>query len=262
MPKLSIITVNYNNAAGLEKTMHSVFSQIFTGYEYIIIDGGSTDNSKELIVKDASKLAWWVSEKDNGVYDAMNKGITVATGDYCMFLNSGDYLTDNNVLLNFDKAPAGNEADIYYGNIHLEDAGKQIKPHTYPSAMTLDFWKNYTINHQATFIKSTLFKEAGLYELTYSLAADYAFFLKCFIYGKQFVHINNELVYYTLDGASSVQQEIYQQQMKQAWNDIVPGYLNNLFVENKVHHSFMKHRIMAMAKKLQEKYNRLKGIFN
>ncbi len=88
MLKLSIITINLNNLAGLQKTMQSVFEQTFTDYEYIVIDGGSTDGSKEYIEQHSDKLAYWVSEKDKGIYNAMNKGIIKAGGDYLLFLNS------------------------------------------------------------------------------------------------------------------------------------------------------------------------------
>ena len=88
---LSIITVNLNNLTGLQKTMQSVFEQTFTNYEYIIIDGGSTDGSKEWIAQHADKLAYWVSEKDGGVFNAQNKGIVKSKGEYLLFLNSGDY---------------------------------------------------------------------------------------------------------------------------------------------------------------------------
>ncbi|MEO6719099.1 MAG: glycosyltransferase family 2 protein [Ferruginibacter sp.] len=262
MPLLSIITVNYNNATGLQKTLQSVFAQTFTGYEYIIIDGGSTDRSKALIGEYADRLAYWVSEKDNGVYDAMNKGISIAKGNYTMFLNSGDFLLDENVLLKFSNQPVERKAAIYYGNMKIEAENNTMKAHTYPPLLTLDFWEHYTINHQASFIKTLLFKELGLYDTGYTLAADYAFFLKCFVYGKQFEHIDHELVYYKSDGLSSVNSAVYQQQMKQAWNSIVPAYVQVLYKENKDHALLMKHRLMSLAKNLQNKYSRLKSFFN
>ena len=97
MPKLSIITINLNNAQGLEKTIKSVVSQTYSDYEYIIIDGASTDGSVDVIQEYRNKITYWVSEPDTGIYNAMNKGILKATGEYCQFLNSGDILVDNNV---------------------------------------------------------------------------------------------------------------------------------------------------------------------
>ncbi len=95
---LSIITVNRNNDTGLKKTIDSVISQTYNDFEFIIIDGASTDSSAELIRKYSSYLSYWISEPDNGTYHAMNKGIRVSAGDYCLFLNSGDYLLDDKVL--------------------------------------------------------------------------------------------------------------------------------------------------------------------
>ncbi|MDR2910496.1 MAG: glycosyltransferase [Bacteroidales bacterium] len=94
--KLSIITINLNNVAGLQKTIESVVKQTFTDYEYIVIDGGSTDGSADIIKQHANKITYWVSEPDKGIYNAMNKGIRVAKGEYCLFLNSGDWLINSN----------------------------------------------------------------------------------------------------------------------------------------------------------------------
>ncbi len=88
--KLSIITINKNNAYGLRKTIQSVINQTYSNIEYIIIDGASTDGSIDVIKKFEDKIDWWASEPDTGIYNAMNKGIKIATGDYCQFLNSGD----------------------------------------------------------------------------------------------------------------------------------------------------------------------------
>lgn len=100
--KVSIITVNFNNAVGLERTIESVVRQPKELYEYIIIDGGSTDGSVEIIKKYEQYVTYWTSEKDNGIYDAMNKGIKEASGDFCNFLNSGDCYHDARVLSNLN----------------------------------------------------------------------------------------------------------------------------------------------------------------
>ena len=117
--KLSIITVNLNNCDGLQKTIDSVVSQTFKDFEWIVIDGGSTDGSKELIEQYADHFTYWVSEPDKGIYNAMNKGIRVAKGDYLQFLNSGDYLYDRTTL---EKCLLPqNNADVIYGNLYLTD---------------------------------------------------------------------------------------------------------------------------------------------
>ena len=112
---LSIITINYNNAAGLEKTIKSVISQTCKRYEFIIIDGGSKDGSKDIIEKYQDQITYWVSEPDNGIYNAMNKGVKVAKGEYCIFMNSGDIFVDNDVIR--DVFNIGFSADIITGGI-------------------------------------------------------------------------------------------------------------------------------------------------
>src|SRR5574339_979809 len=113
MTKISIITVNYNDKAGLEKTLRSVTSQTLKDFEYVVIDGGSNDGSKELIESYADKIDYWVSEPDKGVYSAMNKGIKAATGEFVIFMNGGDLFYDTQVLENVQKMLVA-EYDIYY----------------------------------------------------------------------------------------------------------------------------------------------------
>jgi glycosyltransferase involved in cell wall biosynthesis len=98
MPKLSIITINYNNVKGLEKTINSVVNQSYNDFEYIIIDGGSTDGSVDIIKKHENKIVFWVSEPDNGIYDALNKGVKHSNGEYLLFLNGDDCLIDDAIL--------------------------------------------------------------------------------------------------------------------------------------------------------------------
>lgn len=262
MPDISIITINYNNCEGLQKTMESVLAQSFTAYEYIIIDGGSTDGSNKYIEQHADKLSYSVSEKDEGVYDAMNKGICRASGKFIMFLNSGDYLVDDNTLMLAQKHVAKSNADIYYGNIRVEDRSHSTSSITYPSELTLHFWEHSTINHQASFIKAALYKKLEMYETEYTLAADYAFFLKCFFYGKTFEHINEALVNYRLDGKSSINNNVYISQMNAAWKKIIPAYLDTLYRENESHSLLMKHTLMKLAKNINHKYKGFKNIFH
>ena len=113
MKKVSVITVNYNNADGLKRTLESLFAQTFTDYESIVIDGGSTDGSREIIENFADRITYWVSEPDGGIYHAMNKGIRQATGLYYNFMNSGDLFEDPTVLENiFASDPT---EDILFG---------------------------------------------------------------------------------------------------------------------------------------------------
>lgn len=197
MPKLSIITVNLNNAEGLQKTIKSVVSQIFTDYEYIIIDGGSTDGSVDVIKKYADKITYWVSEPDKGIYNAMNKGIRVAKGEYCQFLNSGDYLVDENVLANVFSL--GFNEDIVYGDILVN--GNILKSRY---ILNLFFFINETIPHPASFIKKELFKKHGLYNEDLIIASDWEFFLKTIIFRKcSYKYIAMKIVSFDLNGISN-----------------------------------------------------------
>lgn len=178
MPKLSIITVNYNNHEGLKKTVQSVFAQTFTDYEYLIIDGGSDDGSKAFIENSADKLVFWVSEKDTGVYDAMNKGIAKAKGEYLLFLNSGDFLLDDNVLQNvFTENPS---KDIIYCDLYWEIDGNKVHQ-PYPDALSFEHFVEKELPHQASFIKKELFTIVGFYDTQYKIIADWKFFILAII---------------------------------------------------------------------------------
>lgn len=181
--KLSIITVCFNNKKGLVKTLESVEKQVFRDFEFIVIDGGSTDGTNEILSKNQSLFSYWVSEKDNGIYHAMNKGILKAKGEYCLFLNSGDYLADPTVLS--DVFLGTDDSDIIYGNII------KVKPHyrrliKYPSSLSFyDFYKEVAaIHHQASFIKRNLFELYGLYNEELVINADWDFFFRTIIVKK------------------------------------------------------------------------------
>lgn len=152
MIKLSIITINYNNVSGLRKTIESVKSQTFQDYEWIVIDGGSTDGSKELIEENKQYFSYWVSEPDKGIYDAMNKGTVLAQGEYCQFLNSGDYLIAPDTLAKIFSKPL--QADVIYGDVWFIKDNKVIEKRTYPDQMTLSFLFRSPLGHQATFVKT------------------------------------------------------------------------------------------------------------
>jgi len=178
--KISIITVCYNNKCGLEKTIESVKTQTYKDYEFIIVDGASSDGTLDLIAENKSYITNWISEKDTGIYQAMNKGILLAKGEYCLFLNSGDYLA-NNRALEYIFNPS-TEADIIYGNVI------KVKPHyrrliKYSAALTLyDFYRTTAaIHHQASFIKRELFEKYGLFREDLQINGDWEFFFRTII---------------------------------------------------------------------------------
>ncbi len=202
--RLSIITINFNNKNGLQKTIESVVNQTYANYEYIIIDGGSTDGSKEIIEKYSDKLTFWVSEKDNGVYHAMNKGIKRAKGQYCFFLNSGDWLASEDI---FEKVTTLNmDRDIVYGNLLKVYTGAKvvIDKGMQRSKLTLYDIAFGTIHHQTAFITRVLFEKYGLYNETYKIVSDWAFFVKTIgIQGVTVKYIDLNISYYDMHGMSS-----------------------------------------------------------
>jgi glycosyltransferase involved in cell wall biosynthesis len=200
--KLSIITVNKNNAIGLEKTCQSVICQTFDDFEWIVIDGASSDDSVNVIKNYSNKMAYWTSEPDTGIYNAMNKGIRQAKGEYCLFLNSGDCLLN---LLSLKRAFENimnlDYADIYYGDC-LFDNNSIYKM---PELTSVDnFYLLSTPNHQNTFIKRSLFYDHEFYDENYRTVSDVIFLLKEFwLYHSKFIYINTVISIYSLGGFST-----------------------------------------------------------
>ena len=253
MTKISIITINLNNKAGLEKTILSVIQQTSTDFEYIVIDGGSNDGSIDVINQYADKITYWVSEQDNGIYNAMNKGIAKATGEYCLFLNSGDYLYDNNVLNKFINADP--IEDIVYGNI-IFDYGEYQNLGLSPTKITLVHLMRDTLWHPASFIKLELFDKIGLYNESFQIAGDYDFFLKALIlYNCSNRHVNITISVYNLLGISSQAEfcDLTQKERKLSQNS------NLRPIEIELYHE-LNNRIQQLEQKniqLHDNYNSL-----
>lgn len=171
-PKISIVTISYNSAKFIERTIQSVLSQTYSNTEYIIIDGGSTDGTKEIIEKYSSQLSYWCSEKDKGIYDAMNKGIKKATGEWINFMNSGDCFVSENVLANVMSASIEDDICVVYcdaiynyGSHEEKFICKRLKDITYKMVFC----------HQSCLIRTSIQKER-MFSLRYRIAGDYDFF--------------------------------------------------------------------------------------
>ena len=197
-PKLSIITINYNNAKDLEKTIQSVISQTYQNFEYLVIDGDSKDGSKDVIDKYRPNIHYKISETDTGIYNAMNKGIKASKGEYLLFLNSGDILNGINAVSDFVDH-IGFDGDIIYGDYKFE-SGEKI----YPDDLSPLFFVRTSLPHQSTFFKREVFEKMGNYDESYKIVADRAFYIKCFL-SNQFVfkHINYPLTIFDLSGVSN-----------------------------------------------------------
>jgi glycosyltransferase involved in cell wall biosynthesis len=172
--KISIISINYQNKSGLINTCESVFSQTYSDIEFIVIDGGSKDGSVEYLNSVSDEIQYWISESDNGVYHAMNKGILNSTGEYLIFMNSGDCFYDQYVLENFIKLNP--ISYIVYGLIVWDDTNLYWNP---PNDITLkDTLSKVLIPHQATFYKRKCFEEFGYYKEEFSIVSDWGILIE------------------------------------------------------------------------------------
>jgi len=203
--KLTIITINRNNAAGLQNTITSIVTQSYNDYEYIVIDGASTDESLSIINEFSDKINYWVSEPDTGIYNAMNKGIKIAKGDYLLFLNSGDWIYSSSVLENVFKL--GRTEDVLYGSqiVHLKNNQELFRE--YPEYIHLGHLFRFGLPHQATFIKKHLFNN-GYYNEDYKYVADLDFIVKQFmIYNCTSYRLNMIICHFDGLGISSIQDK-------------------------------------------------------
>ena len=200
-PLLSVITVVFNNAKDVERTMLSVLNQTYPNIEYLVIDGKSTDGTLEIIEKYRYRLAVFINEKDAGIYDAMNKGLALAKGDYIIFMNSGDeFYEKDTVKTVFASEP---DADIYYGetemiNEQLQNLGQ--RRHKSPENFTWkDFKYGMSVSHQAVFIRRNLVEP---YDLKYQLSADIDWILTVAKKAQKIVNVRRYVTKYLVGGMS------------------------------------------------------------
>ena len=175
-PIISVITVCYNVASSIEKTMLSVLNQTYKNLEYIIIDGNSTDGTVDIIKRYAERLTFWISEPDNGIYDAMNKGIVKATGEFLIFMNAGDQFLNDKVLSKCLPYFL-QEIDVISGIGYL--SGQKWIP-AKASDLSVAFFLKRSLNHQATFINRKLFQD-NLYRTDLKIVGDSVFFFQALI---------------------------------------------------------------------------------
>ena len=228
--KLSIITINYNNRDGLKRTIESVIAQTDNRFEYIVIDGGSTDGSADIIKDNEKSIDYSVSEKDNGIYNAMNKGIREATGEYCLFLNSGDYLYDDNVTANV--LPLLSGEDYITGRLkHLPSANSKefieyppLKIH----GRTLIY---FTLAHPSTFIKTNVLKLRP-YDETLKIVADWKQMFESLIMNDcTYKPIDILISNYDTAGVSSTNIEILKEERLKVLSEYLPSKVIQEFMD-------------------------------
>jgi glycosyltransferase involved in cell wall biosynthesis len=200
-PKLSIISVVYNNVRDIERTVKSVVNQTYSNIEYIVIDGASTDGTLDVLYRYQLQIAKLVTEKDKGIYDAMNKGLALATGDYVLFMNSGDELYAHDTVAQV--FASADDADIYYGETEMiDDAGNSLgqRRHKAPARFTWrDFKYGMSISHQAIYIRRALVEP---YKPQYQLSADIDWILTAAKKARKVVNVNRYVAKYLVGGMS------------------------------------------------------------
>ena len=204
--KVSIITINFNNGKGLSKTIDSIVAQSTKDYEWIVIDGGSSDDSIKLLERNKDCFSFWVSERDNGIYNAMNKGIIHATGDYIIFMNSGDTFLHSKVLQEIIPLL---DQDIVAGSVLL--AGTKKKKNS-PNDLTPWWILNYNIPHQAEFIRRSLFSTIGLYAEDLSILSDLEFNLRASLKDFTYKSIKYDVAIVEQGGISCTQTDKVKQE--------------------------------------------------
>lgn len=226
--RLTVVTINRNNAVGLEKTMRSVASQTFKEFEYVVIDGASTDGSVEVIKKMETEFAHlkWVSEPDKGIYNAMNKGLRMASGDYIQILNSADCLASEDVMERMlDALEKNGNPSILYGNMikcftdgrMLVDKGFAGEEITFMGLFT------GTLNHDPTFIRRDLFDKYGYYDENLKIVSDWKWYLQAIILGgEKPQYVDMDVTLFDMTGISETNKELDKAERKAVLEQMFP----------------------------------------
>lgn len=226
-PKLSVITIVYNNIKDIERTIISVIKQSYNNIEYIIVDGASTDGTVDVIKKYDQEISKWISEPDSGIYNAMNKGLALATGDYVLFMNSGDEIYNSNTVKKVFSTFSN--ADIYYGetemyNENWESLGR--RRHQVPDKFT---WRSFkygmNISHQAIYIRKSITEP---YDEHYKLSADIDWIIKAARKAKVIVNTKQYVAKYLVGGIS---KKRHRESLKERFEIFTEyyGFTENLF---------------------------------
>jgi len=215
--RISVITITYNNLNGLKRTIPSILSQTYTGYELIVIDGGSNDGSKEYL-QSIERIDYWVSEPDKGVYNAMNKAVKIAHGDYCIFMNAGDTFFSSLVLEKVVGYLRG--ADFYSGCSVFVD-GLNTLTWFPPQYLSLDFFLKDALNHQATFNRTAFLLEHP-YDEDIPVVADWELTVRMFLQNKcTYSPLKDMVAIYYLDGMSSTRKSVCEKERLKALHSII-----------------------------------------
>lgn len=236
--KISIITICYNEP-NLEETCQSIVNQTWQDFEWVVVDGNSNQKTQEIWDKYKYRIDKFISEPDNGRYNAMNKGIMLVSGEYLNFLNAGDYYTDNNVLQKV--VELGLDKDIVYGNLNFIEKTGKLKTWNFPEVVDNEYLCISSLPHPACFIKKELFNLYGLYNEKYKVVSDWEKFLEFILmHHSSYKHINLQCANFNLEGISSTDKDL----CKKERSDVLKKYFTeeqiNKFLESKDSYSFVE----------------------
>jgi glycosyltransferase involved in cell wall biosynthesis len=220
MPIFSIITVSYNEVASIKHTLDSIVNQTFKDFELIVVDGGSTDGTKEIIAQYDGQISWWCSEPDKGIYNAMNKGIAHATGKYVNFMNAGDYFFNNDVLQHvYDSRLC---PDVIEGHVVRTDNNKRHKD-VYEDLYVHLF--SDTLSHQGTFIKRELLVSHP-YDEKYKIVSDWKFWIETLILEQRsYAFLDLDIAYYDISGISSTHPQKIAMEREEVIQELFTPYM-------------------------------------
>ncbi|MDB5131636.1 MAG: PGL/p-HBAD biosynthesis glycosyltransferase [Mucilaginibacter sp.] len=243
-PTLSVITVVFNNARDIERTLLSVINQTYPAIEYIVIDGQSTDGTLEIIQHHKDRVAKLVSEKDNGIYDAMNKGLAIATGDYVIFMNSADEFYANNTVEQVFATT--HDADIYYGETEMINEAGEILGQRRHKAPEYFNWRSFNygmnVSHQAIYIRKSITEP---FDRRYQLSADIDWIIRAAKKAKKIVNVNQYVARYQVGGMSKAKhrQSLFERfDIMKRYYGLVPTVLNHAVIAFKLGKYWLKNR--------------------
>lgn len=261
--RLSIVTINYNNLEGLNRTYESVMMQTCKDFEWVIIDGGSTDGSREFIDLHQDVFSFWCSEPDKGIYNAMNKGIVHAFGEYLQFLNSGDSLHNQEVIKDFYELTNGE--DIIAGDIALDGSLEHVLCSPDDSELDYDFMRFSTVRHSAAFIKRSLFEKYGGYDESFRIVSDWKFFLEVLIkHNCSYYHWNRVVSDFNTEGISERPEtnELHMKERQKVFEEFLPRYNKTLKKRDQRIKELDIPLLPIIRQKLYWKFKKLSLIFN
>lgn len=221
-PKLSVVTVTYNAAKLIRETLESVIHQTYPNIEYILIDGGSIDGTQDIIREYRRHVSHFTSGPDQGTYDAMNKAIDIASGEWIHFLNAGDYYAGRTTLSDIFGSPVAADIDFIYGDYIWKGDRREVKVPARPLEL---MWQRISFSHQSLFARTALMKRKK-FDLRYKIVSDYNFYFSCYMEGARFLQVQFPVSVFRSGGISDVN---FLERTRERWA-VVTSYNNSLKV--------------------------------